>query len=72
MSHADDVIHQWGPPGFSGEGAAGSDGGVEEGEGAERGKKAGWGLNGAAGDNDRAVGFDDGSKWVSGEYECDI
>lgn len=47
-------------------------GGVEEGEGAEREKKAGWGLNGAAGDNDRAVGFDDGSKWVSGEYECDI
>lgn len=27
MSHADDVIHQWGPPAFSGEGAAGSDGG---------------------------------------------
>ena len=36
------------------------------------GGEARWGLNGAAGDNDRAVGFDDGSKWVSGEYECDI
>lgn len=66
MSHTDDVIHQWGPQ-LLRQRAAGL---VSEGERGRVGKVVGAEWNDW--DNDRAVGFDDGSKYVSGEYECDI
>lgn len=65
MSHTDDVIHQWGPR-LLRLGAAGL---VSEGERSRARKVVGAEWNDW--DNDRALGFDDGSKYVSGEYECD-
>lgn len=64
MSHADDVIHQWGPR-LLGQGAAGSLSGEE---GAER--QMWWGVEWNGWDNDQAVGFGDGSTYVSGGYDC--
>lgn len=66
MSHTDDVIHQWGPPASQTRGCRFGD---WRGRG-RVGKVVGVEWNGR--DNDRAVGFGNGSKWVSGEYESDI
>lgn len=63
MSHADDVIHQRGPPARSctlgerrGRGRAAE---------AVEPERSGW-------DNDQCVGFEAGCKWMFAGYECDI
>lgn len=55
-------VHQW-----LRQGAAGS---LDQEEGGEQEKVVGVEWNGW--DNDHTVGFDNGSKYLSGEYEFDI
>lgn len=63
MSRSDDVINQCSPPTAHAEGFNARRASIRAGE---------VGAAQISLDNDPAVGFDDGSKWVFGDYKSDI